>query len=154
MQRVTWSGLITLAVISYFGIERPTALVAADDVKIVKLTVQTTHDDKDDALSWLIEISDDDNVYGSVEVGSGEVWANDTAKDISINLKKNFAYADRKSVKIKVTQKSSGKNYGWEGYLVVNGVLSDNTTKKLINKTREFKLGENNNPKEAEFSFE
>jgi hypothetical protein len=116
--------------------------------------VQTTEDDKDKELSWFIEIHDDDNVYGSVEVGSGEVWANNTAKDISINLKNTFPYGNRQSVKIKVTQKSSGKNYGWEGYLIVNGVLGDNSTKKLIAKTRSFKLGENDNPKEAEFSFE
>lgn len=130
------------------------ASAPADHVKVIKLTVQTTHDDKDSDLSWLIEILDDDNIYGSVEVGSGEVWGNFTAKDITINLKKSFPYAERHSVKIKVTQKSASKNYGWEGYLQVRGILGNGDGKNLIGRTREFKLGENGNPLQAEFYFE
>jgi len=130
------------------------AQTPGDHVKVIKVTVQTTHDDKDSDLSWFIEIHDGTTVYGSAEVGSGEVWRNDTTTDLSITLSKSFAYADRQAFKIRVTQKSASKNYGWEGWLSVNGALGDGTVKRLIGRTREFKLGENGNPKHAEFSFE
>ena len=102
----------------------------------------------------MIEITDGKTVFGKVEVGSGEVWENESSHDVDVNLDKSFPYADRKSVKIMVTQKSSSKNWGWEGYLTVNGVMGDNSDKKLIDKTREFKPAENNNPKEKSFTFE
>jgi hypothetical protein len=74
--------------------------------------------------------------------------------DLDLTMTKPFPAANSKSIKIKVTQKSTSKNFGWEGWLSVKGVKGDDSEVKLLDKTKEFKLGENTNPKDATFSFE
>src|SRR5688500_6336450 len=98
----------------------------------IAVTVNTTHDDKDDNLWWEIEILKQDNPIASV-VGARdpagpypkETWRNCDTRDIIIPLSPPYAFIDRFSLRLRVTQHYTGKNNGWEGNIEANAQLAD-----------------------------
>lgn len=131
------------------------ATTDADKVKTVVINARTSGDNKDKDLTWSVEVHDNNSVLGRTEVGGGDEWRNDSTSEIVVKLDKPFRYEDRKQVQLTIMQKStSNDDHAWRGWLAVNGVMGDNSVKKLIEHSKDFQLGERGNSKSVTLSLQ
>jgi hypothetical protein len=127
----------------------------ADKVKAIVINARTTGDNKDRDLAWNVEVHDNTSVLGRTEVGAGDEWRNDSTSEIVVKLDKPFRYEDRKQVQLTILQKTTSKDdHAWRGWLEVNGVMGDNSVRRLIEHSKDFQLGERGNSKSITLSFQ
>lgn len=158
---------------------RQPELVEAPPVPMItalNVTIQTTKDDKDPEITFLLQ----PHLPGSGERGRlvvggtrpellgqprpeflpayayHEVWPNGHVATVQIRLAKPIPVRDRLKYALLMQYQNPWGNHGWEGRIErIQGVVSNGPSPslELIDPTPEFKLGENGNPRQYEVHF-